>query len=97
MLSRSQGVSGGCGGLAEYAVVDEHLAHILPEGVSCMSLQVLSSSCTLIVESSVEMGAMIEPLAVAWHAVKQGNVKDGCSALILGAGPVSRSCVVSSC
>ncbi|RPD75903.1 alcohol dehydrogenase GroES domain protein [Lentinus tigrinus ALCF2SS1-7] len=64
------GVSGGCGGLAEYAVVDEHQAHVLPEGVS------------------LEMGAMMEPLAVAWHAVKKANVKAGCSALILGAGPV---------
>ncbi len=32
---------------------------------------------------------MMEPLAVAWHAVKKANVKAGSSALIIGAGPVS--------
>ncbi|TFK82887.1 alcohol dehydrogenase GroES domain protein [Polyporus arcularius HHB13444] len=64
------GVSGGCGGLAEFAVVDDHLAHVLPPGIP------------------LDMGAMMEPLAVAWHAVKKANVKAGCTALILGAGPV---------
>ncbi|CAA7263286.1 unnamed protein product [Cyclocybe aegerita] len=37
---------------------------------------------------SLEIGAMIEPLAVAWHAMKRGNFQDGQSALILGAGPI---------
>ncbi|KAJ3517081.1 hypothetical protein NLJ89_g735 [Agrocybe chaxingu] len=36
----------------------------------------------------LEIGAMIEPLAVAWHAVKRSNFKDGQSVLILGAGPI---------
>ncbi|KAI0704214.1 alcohol dehydrogenase GroES domain protein [Cerioporus squamosus] len=71
------GVSGGCGGLAEFAVVDQHLAHVLPEDVPCRS-------------RNLEMGAMMEPLAVAWHAVKKANLKAGCSALILGAGPFAR-------
>ncbi|CAA7266297.1 unnamed protein product [Cyclocybe aegerita] len=32
--------------------------------------------------------AMIEPLAVAWHAVKRSGFKPGQSALIVGAGPI---------
>ena len=38
---------------------------------------------------TVEVGAMVEPLAVAWRVVKRSNVKSGDSVLILGAGPVS--------
>ena len=34
---------------------------------------------------------MMEPLAVAWHAVKKANFRAGDSALILGAGPVSEN------
>ncbi|KAJ3517068.1 hypothetical protein NLJ89_g737 [Agrocybe chaxingu] len=38
--------------------------------------------------SPIEVGAMIEPLAVAWHAMKRGGFKDGQSVLVLGAGPI---------
>ncbi|KAM5546076.1 hypothetical protein V8D89_000202 [Ganoderma adspersum] len=64
------GVSGRGGGLSEYVVVDQMLAHVLPSG------------------TSLEVGAMMEPLAVGWHAVKKANFKAGDSALIIGAGPV---------
>ncbi|TFK73163.1 alcohol dehydrogenase GroES domain protein [Pluteus cervinus] len=37
---------------------------------------------------SLEVGACIEPLAVAWYAVKRSGFKPGDSALILGAGPI---------
>ena len=35
------------------------------------------------------MGALIEPLAVSWHAVKISHFKPGSTVLIIGAGPVS--------
>ncbi len=35
---------------------------------------------------SMEVGALVEPLAVAWHAVKVSGVKNGETALILGGG-----------
>lgn len=37
---------------------------------------------------SLEIGALIEPLSVAWHAVKISKLHKGNSALIIGAGPV---------
>ncbi|KAI0357735.1 L-threonine 3-dehydrogenase [Trametes cingulata] len=37
---------------------------------------------------SLEIGALIEPLAVSWRAIKKANVKAGDSVLILGAGPI---------
>lgn len=39
----------------------------------------------------VEIGALVEPLAVAWRAVKLSHVKAGDKVLILGAGPVRMS------
>lgn len=38
----------------------------------------------------VEVGAMMEPLAVAWHGVKRSAFKPGDKCLVLGSGPVSR-------
>jgi threonine dehydrogenase-like Zn-dependent dehydrogenase len=39
---------------------------------------------------SLDVGALVEPLAVAWHAVDQYPIKadDGIEALVLGAGPI---------
>jgi len=37
---------------------------------------------------SGEVGALVEPLAVGWHAVKQANFKKGQTALIIGSGPI---------
>ncbi|KAI9836756.1 MAG: hypothetical protein M1837_003244 [Sclerophora amabilis] len=36
----------------------------------------------------LEIGALVEPIAVAWHAVKISPFKDGDSVLILGGGPI---------
>ncbi|SCV67122.1 BQ2448_5768 [Microbotryum intermedium] len=37
---------------------------------------------------SLQYGAMVEPLAVAMHAVQMSGATEGCSALICGAGPI---------
>ncbi|KAF2762302.1 GroES-like protein [Pseudovirgaria hyperparasitica] len=37
---------------------------------------------------SLEVGALIEPLAVGWHAVELSPYKDNDSALVLGGGPI---------
>ncbi|OAP62307.1 hypothetical protein AYL99_04510 [Fonsecaea erecta] len=36
----------------------------------------------------LDVGALVEPLAVAWHAVDQYPLKKGDSALVMGAGPI---------
>ncbi|THG99717.1 hypothetical protein EW026_g2703 [Hermanssonia centrifuga] len=36
----------------------------------------------------LEVGAMIEPLAVAWHAVKRSGFTPGSKCLIMGSGPI---------
>ncbi|KAK6220645.1 hypothetical protein LQW54_002090 [Pestalotiopsis sp. IQ-011] len=37
---------------------------------------------------STEVGALVEPLAVAWHAIEQSSIKANDNLLIMGAGPV---------
>ena len=39
----------------------------------------------------VDVGAMIEPLAVAWHAINRSAFKEGANVLVIGSGPVRRS------
>ncbi|CAN8100709.1 unnamed protein product [Discula destructiva] len=42
---------------------------------------------------SLEVGALIEPLAVGWHAVSISPFKEGDSVLVLGGGPIGLSTV----
>jgi len=35
-----------------------------------------------------EIGALMEPLSVSWHAVRVSNIKMGQTALVLGGGPI---------
>jgi len=50
--------------------------------VDAWRLHVLPDSVDLV------LGALVEPMAVAWHAVTRSGVLPGQSALILGAGPI---------
>ncbi|KAK5674330.1 hypothetical protein LTS10_012914 [Elasticomyces elasticus] len=43
---------------------------------------------------SLEAGALVEPFSVGWHALRMSNVTAmGCSALVLGAGPIGLAVV----
>lgn len=64
------GLSGGGGGFSEYTVVDEHMVHKMPEGLS------------------YEQGALVEPAAVALHAVRLSKIKPGDKAAVFGTGPI---------
>lgn len=41
----------------------------------------------------LELGALVEPLAVAWHAIDISPYKEGDSVLVLGGGPIGLSVV----
>lgn len=43
----------------------------------------------------LEIGALVEPLAVGWHAVKISPFKKGDVALILGGGPIGISTILA--
>jgi threonine dehydrogenase-like Zn-dependent dehydrogenase len=56
---------------------------------------VLPASCIkpLPANVSLELGALVEPLAVGWHAVDISPYKEGDSVLVLGAGPIGLAVV----
>lgn len=66
------------GGFAEYAIVDEHMVHVLPENVS------------------FEEGALVEPTAVSFYAVRESKLKPGDSVAIFGAGPIGLLTLLSA-
>ena len=43
---------------------------------------------------TLEEGAVVEPLSVGVHIVRQGGVKPGDSVVVYGAGPVGLVCMV---
>lgn len=43
---------------------------------------------------TLEEGAVVEPLSVGVHIVRQGGVKPGDSVIVYGAGPVGLVCMV---
>ena len=63
------GLSGG-GGFSSFTMVDEHMVHRMPDGLS------------------YEQGALVEPAAVALHAVRMSKLKAGDKAAVFGAGPI---------
>ena len=58
-------------------------------GGLCESIVIPASVCHVLPEGmSLEAGALIEPLAVAWHAVSNSGIKEGQSAIVFGTGPI---------
>jgi len=57
---------------------------------SCHLILILTSevSATIRRETSLTNKALVEPLAVAWHAVEAAQLQKGDDALVLGAGPI---------
>ena len=46
-------------------------------------------------DMSLEIGALVEPLAVGWHAVSTSPYKEGDSVLVLGGGPIGLSVILA--
>lgn len=43
----------------------------------------------------LDIAALVEPLAVSWHAVSKSNIQPNESALILGSGPIGLACILA--
>lgn len=85
------------GGLADYLVVEARNARKVPSNVS---LEVAGKSryrpATIYVWRVDQISAaLVEPLSVAWHAVRACITKNTTSALVMGAGPIGL-CIMQS-
>src|SRR5688572_25820556 len=44
----------------------------------------------------IEHGALVEPLAVGYHALARGGCREGDTVLVLGGGPIGQACVLAA-
>lgn len=64
-------------------------------GGLCESIVIPASTChKLPGDISLEFGALVEPLSVAWHAVSNSGIQPGQAALVLGAGPIGLAVIL---
>jgi threonine dehydrogenase-like Zn-dependent dehydrogenase len=47
-------------------------------------------------ELPVELGALVEPLAVGYHAVRRAPVRPGDTVLVIGGGPIGQACLLAA-
>lgn len=47
-------------------------------------------------EVPLDLAALVEPLAVGWHAARRGAVVAGSTVLVVGAGPIGLGCLVAA-
>ncbi|MCW2810535.1 MAG: zinc-containing alcohol dehydrogenase [Friedmanniella sp.] len=47
-------------------------------------------------EMPAELGALVEPLAVGWHAVRRGDATPADRLLVIGGGPIGQACVLAA-
>ncbi len=60
-----------------------------PGGGFCAQIVVKAISCFPLPDNvSLKVGALAEPVAVAWHCIRLSGMKAGQNILILGAGPI---------
>jgi threonine dehydrogenase-like Zn-dependent dehydrogenase len=88
------GLSGWGGGLAEHIVVPTSTLYHLPDNVP-LEIGGKPFSPELMYLELMENPALIEPLAVGWHAVKISPYKEGDAVLILGGGPIGISVILA--
>ncbi|KIW99500.1 uncharacterized protein Z518_11239 [Rhinocladiella mackenziei CBS 650.93] len=64
-------------------------------GGLCESIVIPASTCHRLPHGmSLEFGALIEPLSVAWHAVSNSGINSQHSVIVFGAGPIGLATVL---
>lgn len=43
----------------------------------------------------LDIGAMVQPMSISWHAVSISGIQPGDSALVIGAGPIGIACILA--
>lgn len=43
----------------------------------------------------MDIGAMVQPMSISWHAVRISEIKKGQTALVIGAGPIGIACILA--
>ena len=55
-----------------------------------------ATSCTLPEEMPGKSGALVEPMAVGYHAVRRGQPRPEDRVLVIGGGPIGQACLLAA-
>lgn len=89
------GLSGYGGGLSEHLVVPEYTLYHCPDNVGLDVAGKHSSNVPWSNVTNRTREALVEPLAVGWHAVASSPFTENDSVLVLGGGPIGLSVIQS--
>lgn len=72
--------------------VDPSISSALAEKLVAPAANVIALPSSM----PIEYGALIEPLAVGYHALRRGNCRAGDAVLVIGGGPIGQACVLAA-
>jgi len=78
---------------------DRTVIGVNPAIVSAFAEQLAVPAQNVVVLSAgtpIVYGALIEPLAVAFHAVRRARIRDGQKVLVIGGGPIGQSVILAA-
>ncbi len=77
--------------------VDAGFTGVCPVGGGLATyVQALDKHCVKLPDNvPSDIGALVEPISVAWHAIRKSGLKKGDTALVLGAGPIGLGAILS--
>ncbi|MCU1554532.1 MAG: zinc-binding dehydrogenase [Arthrobacter sp.] len=78
---------------------DRTVIGVNPDLVSAFAQKIAVPAENVVVlnpDNPIVYGALIEPLAVAFHAARRARIKAGDKVLITGGGPIGQSCVLAA-
>jgi threonine dehydrogenase-like Zn-dependent dehydrogenase len=93
------GVCAACRTGRDQRCTDRRIIGVDPTISSAFAEQLVAPAGNVIAlpdDLPAELGALVEPLAVGYHAARRGGVADGDAVLVIGGGPIGQSCVLAA-
>jgi threonine dehydrogenase-like Zn-dependent dehydrogenase len=93
------GRCGACAAGAEQSCPDRRVIGVDPAIVAAFAESMLVPAANAVVlppGMPVEYGALVEPLAVGYHAARRGGCTSDDRVLVLGGGPIGQACVLAA-
>lgn len=88
-----------CAAGRERACPDKRVIGVDPSYASAFAEQMLVPAGNVVPlpdSMPIEYGALVEPLAVGYHALRRGDCRPGDSVLVIGGGPIGQACVLAA-
>ncbi len=93
------GCCAACAAGAEQSCPDRRVIGVAPDVVSAFAELLLAPASNVVVlpgAMPLEYGALVEPLAVGYHAAGRGGCSAADAVLVVGGGPIGQACVLAA-